>query len=486
MLAKAKLDMEVYREKVLKGKVLKTMLWLAWPIIVANLVNMSYNLVDAYWLGKLGRDELSAPGVSWPLIMLFYSIGMGLSSAGIALISQYLGANEKELARKSAGHLFFFMIFMAITLSVIGFFLSPYILALMGVPPDVYPYAVKYIKIIFVGIPIAFAGFSVSAMFSAIGDTKTPMILGIVSSVINIVLDPLFIFGYHIDFRYTQFRIPRLGVLGAAIATVISRSILSIVGLVLLAKGFRGLRIKLSDAKIESWWIRKVVEIGTPISIQRAANSMGFVIMMSIVSRFGSIATAAYVIGIRVIDVIQSFTWGIMRASAIMVGQTIGAEMYSRAREIAKKGTIFIASILAIGTAIIVLFRSQLVAFFIPEDPAVIAEGSRMLLLFAPSIPLFGIFFFVGGIAQGSGHVKAYTIISIARLWLFRIGLSILLALIFSIGLVGVWIAMSISNIFAGIVSLAWLSRGAWLKRVIEIPTSRITKTETKVIIDGD
>jgi len=457
-----KASAEAFREQILHGPIIRTLLWLAWPLIVANIVNISYNLIDAFWLGKLGKEAFGAPTVCWPMIMLFYSIGMGYTAAGIALISQYFGAGDKRMAEICAGHLLFFSLIIALMMSTIGYVSAPHILSAMRVPPDIYPLAVKYVSVIFMGIPFVFVGFAFNAIANAIGDTRTPTILNITSATVNTILDPFMIFGLA--------GFPKMGVIGAALATIISRSIISIVGTYLLLKGFRGIRIHLEYLKVSRWWLRKIFSIGTPLAIQQSSNALGFTIMTSIVSRFGSTVVAAYGIAIRIIDVMQAFTWGINRALVTMIGQNIGAEQYERTRNIAWRALVLIVSILVIGSIIIFLFRYSIISVFI-DDVSVLNEGSLLIQVFTFSIPFFGLFFVSGAIANGSGHTKIFAAISVIRLWGLRILLSILLAFMLNLGSLGIWIAMSISNIVAGVISLAWVLRGSWLKRVIDITT---------------
>ncbi len=449
----------MYRERILNGPIVRTLFWLAWPMIVANLVQMTYNLVDAMWLGRLGRQAFGAPTVSWPLIMLFNAIGMGFAQAGMALIAQYFGAGDREMSSRCACQLIALHTILSLTISVLGISTIHILLKLIGVPPDIYPLAVAYSRVIFAGIPIAFLGFAILAILNSLGDTRTPMKLSITSALINIVLDPILIFGL--------FGLPALGVVGAALATIVARSFIAAIGMYMIVRGLYGIRLRLRCMKIEGWWLRKVVSIGIPISIQSSSNALGFTVMMSIVSRFGSVAVAAYGIGIRIIDIIQAFTWGVQRATSIMIGQCIGAELYERAKKISRTSMALITTALGIGAIVIYMFREAVIAVFVP-DPLVIREGSVFLSYFLWSIPFFGIFFVCNGVAQGSGHPKAMTVIAIARLWLFRIGLSILFALYLGMGSVGIWIAMTISNIAAGLLSLAWISRGTWLRRVIE------------------
>ena len=452
-------DTLAFRDRILNGDPVRTTIWLAWPIIVANLVNISYNIIDTFWLGRLGRASLSAPVVSWPLIMFFHAIGMGFSFAGVTFISQYVGASDARMARKSAGMLVGFSLLLSLIIATTGYTTAPYILRAIGVPNDVLPKAIGYITIIFAGEPIVYLGFVFNAIVQGLGDTKTPTYLGIISSIMNLVLDPIMIFGW--------FGIPPLGVKGAAIATITSRAFVGITGTYLLARGFRGIKIGLKDLVFEGWWVRKVIKVGGPMAVQQSANSLGFVVMTSIVSSFGSAVIAAYGIAVRIVDLTQAFTWGFMRATSIMVGQNIGARNYGRAEEITKKNMLMLSSLLTLGGLLIILFRQPLAAFFI-NDPLVIREAALLIFVFTPSLPFFGIYFIGNAVARGSGHTVPVMIISIVRLWVIRIGFSYLLAFLLGWGPLGVWVSMSLSNIGAGLAAYAWVKLGNWKKPVIE------------------
>ncbi len=457
---KTRKDLMKLRSRILTGSILRTLFWLAWPIIIANLVNTSYNIVDAYWLGKLGRQAFGAPTVSFPLIMLFYSLGMGFAMAGISLIAQYIGAGDFELANRSAGNMLAFMLMMSAVLSTLGVLLSPFFLQLMHVPPDIYPYAVSYLRVIFAGIPISFIGFAFNTIANSLGDTRTPTILNIISSVTNMVLDPIFIFGW--------LGIPMLGVVGAAMATILSRTIISFAGIRLLTRGYHGLKITMKDLRIEKWWLKKAVSIGAPMAIQRSSNSLGFTIMMSLVSVYGSPVVAAYGLASRIIKVMSSLAWALNRATSVMIGQNIGAEKYDRAKKIAFATMTIIFLLLGTGAILIYLFRQPLVTFFI-ADPKVVSIGSRLISIFIWSIPFFGLFAIGGAIASGSGHTRFFAVLSIIRLWLLRILLSYVLALWLVLGPDGIWIAMAISNAVVGIITVVWALSGRWAERVVEL-----------------
>jgi len=453
---------EEIRERVLHGDLVRTILWLAWPVMVVNLVNVSYNIVDAIWLGRLGRQAFSAPTVCMFPIMLIYSAVMGYAMAGISLISQYVGAKELVMTRKAAGQLLTFGLIVGVSTSLVGYLVAPYILSAMGVPPDVYPLALSYLRVMFLGMPLIIPGFGYVVIANALGDTKTPMKLNVATSLANIALDPILIFGL--------LGMPRLGVVGAAIATVASRSAATVAGIALLFRGFSGgFRIGLKDLRLEGWWLRKVLKIGTPLAIQQSSNALGFTILMSIVSRFGSAYIAAFGVVSRIMSLIQVFTGGINRAGSIVVGQSIGAEYYERAKEAAMKVMLITFTALSVGATVIYLSRSWLVQAFV-NDPTVVPVGSELITYMAPAMPFFGLFAVCGSVASGSGHTKFYAAISVIRLWALRIGISVVLAYVAGWGARGVWLAMALSNLIAGVASAAWVMRGTWLRKVIETP----------------
>ena len=452
-------SIEQIRQRILEGSILRTALWLAWPLMIAQLVNVSYNIIDSIWLGRLGPKAFAAPMVCSPLIMFIYSIG-AIAMGGLSLVSQYVGAGDFRSAERSAGQLISFTFMVGVALSVAGFIIAPAALKLMGVPSEVYPLALAYMRTIFIGVPIAIGGLAYVMISNAVGDTRTPTKLNIASALTNIALDPLLIFGIG--------PFPRLGVVGAAVATIASRSITTFVGLYKLFRGFGGFRVRLEDLKLETKWIKKVLTIGVPISIQQSTTSLGFVVLMGIISRFGTVQIDAYGVALRIMQIDQAIVFGLNRAMSIMVGQCIGAELYDRAKKVAKRVGLFIfASMCAIAAGIVAL--APLVIWIFVPDPRVVQAGTVLLRVFAPSMPAFALIAMAQGIGRGSGHTKVPAALSIARLWGLRVPLALILPSL-GLGVLGVWLAMTVSNVVIGAAAWVWISRGSWLKRVVEIP----------------
>ncbi len=454
-------DPKKRREFILRGPIIKMAFVLATPFMIQNLVNISYNIVDAVWLNMLGTKFFAAVRGVWPLIFFFNSFGIGLVSAGMAFISQHVGAGNWEEANKNAGKLLGFALTFSLGVSALGIVTTPAILAFMGIPEEIYPLAVTYIRVIFAGFIFSVLGMVFNLTMSGVGDTVTPMILGVIASITNMILDPLLIFGW--------FGFPRLEVLGAALATVSARAIPSLVGAALLFRGFRSIKIRPRNLIFDVRWLRRLLKVGLPLAANMSSSALGFNFLMAVVYRLGTVAVAAYGLAITVVDLVTAFIWGFRDAIAIMVGQNLGAELYERAEEIVRKVSAIILLGTTAGTAVLMLFGEFLVRLF-TRDPAVIAETTNFVTLFAPSLPYLALFFIGMAVARGSGHTFFMMIAGIIRLWYIRVLLSFYLALVLCLGTTGVWLAMSLGNIIAGAMAMAWILSGSWKKRIIEAP----------------
>ncbi|MEM0020980.1 MAG: MATE family efflux transporter [Fervidicoccaceae archaeon] len=446
------------RTRILYGSPLNTLLWLSWPAIVANYVNMAYNLINALWLGRLGVEQFDAPTITSTVIWLFQSIGMAYSTAGSTIISQYFGGGDLQRASKSSGFSITFLFILSLFVSIPVYMATPWIISVMNTPSDVYPFAVSYMKLSILGTPLVFLSFSLTSIMNSYGDTRTPTKINIASIILNMILDPILIFGL--------FGFPRLEVKGAAITSNIARGFQASLLLLFLFREKGGMKPSKDDLFPNSYIFKLINKVGFPLVIQNITINLAFLIMMSIVAHFGDAAVAAYGVTLRLLDIVQSFTWGINRGLSIMIAQAIGAEIYERAKKVASIAHRFVFLSLLIGATLISIFRIPLIRAFINDD-AVASVGSSLMIAFAASLPFLGLFFTSSALATGSGHTLNFTILSIIRLYVFRIGLSGLLGFLFGLGQLGVWIAISLSNLYAGIGGYLWAKKGEWLSKAV-------------------
>lgn len=459
------------REEILNGPIEKTLLKLAYPLIVSNLVQVLYNITDTFWLGKLGREALAAPGTSWPIIGTLMALGMGFATAGFAFVGQYIGAGRYDRANRSAGALYSLMLLFSTATAIISLVVLPYALRFMKVTPNVYPYAKAYAQVVFAGVPLSFAFMAFSALMRASGDTKTPVKISMLTVGMNIVLDPVFIF------------VLGLGVEGAAIATVLSNGTGALIGARILTSGRAGLHLTRETLKPDFEFYGKIFHVGLPSAVGQSANSFGFVVLTRIIYGYGDVVYAAYTITTRLVNFITSIARGVSMAMGTMIAQNVGAENYGRAKRIAERAMVINFLIASSAILIIGLFRVPVFRVFL-DDPAVIAQSEYVLKYFLISVPFFnGIFVVVTRTFSSAGHTKKSMVLSMLRLWGLRIplsyafgyvgaitvlGLTIPLASLFGFTSRGVFFGMGMSNFLAALVALAWFMRGSWMKRIIE------------------
>jgi putative MATE family efflux protein len=446
------------RERILNGPILKTMVLLAWPVMVTSALQALYNLVDAFWLGRLGTAAVAAPGMAWPILFFFMSFAGGFQAAGSTFVAQHFGAGDRRGAEESAGQLLGFLWILSVILGALGYGLAPTVLRLIRAPEEVFPYALTYLRIECMGLPIMFVAQAFGGFMVGLGQTRFLMYINASSLLLNAVLDPVFIFGWG--------PIPPWGVAGAAWATVLSRAVVAAVGLGILFSGKRGLRLSVRDLWPRLSRVLPILRVGLPNVLDQASTSFGFVVMMGLVAGFGTTVVAAYTVGNRIINLINVVSWGAGSALVAMIGQNLGAENYERAAQVARRGitATFLALVGLYGVTL--LLRRPMFALFV-SDPNVIQEGVWYIAIFGISIPFFGLFDASAAVFRGAGHTVPPMIMAIVRLWGLRVFLAWLFGYQLGFGTTGMWVGMTLSNVLAGIALVLWLRRGTWKRRVV-------------------
>jgi putative MATE family efflux protein len=453
------------KNHILEGPIIRTLFILGWPIMVTNLLHTMYNLVDMFWLGRLGPSEstnaVAALQISWPIIFLLMSLAIGFGSAGVALVSQYTGAQNTKEANRSAGQVLSMSLLFGVTIGVLGFMFSSEIVDLLGLEEGIADLATLYLKIIFLGMPFMFVSFVFGFVLRAYGDTVTPMKVEGATVLLNVVLDPILIFGL--------FGLPRMGVMGAALATVFSQSVSSMIALYILFTGRCGIKLTLPYLKPVKWRVSQILKIGIPASIGQSGTAFGFVIMMYVIARLPNqgAVLAGYGIGDRLINLMFIAINGLGVGVSTILGQSLGADNIPRAEEAAKKGMFLMFSILVLGCAILFPLRGVAINVFIDSED-VIFEGANFLKVFLFGVPFFGIFSAINACFLGSGHNVPSMVIELSRLWGMRIPFAYVFGFIVGWSTTGVWFGMGLSNVVGAVVALALFQTGIWKEKVIK------------------
>jgi len=445
------------KDLILNGNIYKVLITLSVPIMINSIIQTMYNLVDGIWVSKLSSVHFAATSFVFPVNFLFIALGIGMSVAGTSILSQLVGGEEEEEAKKYSAQLIVISLMLSIIFSIVGFIFSPLIIRAMGGTGDILHYGNIYLRITFLELPFIFLFFNINSMKNALGDTVTPTLLSGISAIINIVLDPIFIFTFN------------WGIAGAAWATFVSRALLAIYGLKLILRKDNVIRPDFKNFKFDKEIIQKIVKIGLPATIGQSGAAFGFVILNGFIVSYGTATMAAFGMVNRVTSLIMQPAMGIGAALTAVVGQNIGANQYDRVRESFKKASTLTLSMGIIGCTLMLIFNKPVVNFFIQskDDPEVILQGINYMAFIAFSMPLMGMFSVFQGIFQGSGHTKYSMAMEIGRLWLVRIPMILLFKYFTDIGPSGIWFSMSFSNLIVVIYGYFVFRKDGWSQKII-------------------
>lgn len=445
-------------KKYTEGKILTALTQLAIPIILANVLQTAYQLIDTFWLGRLGANAVAAVSLSFPILFLILSLGGGLTLAGTVLVSQHKGANDQKMVNFASSQTVLVVFIVSVLLAIIGFTMAGPLMKLIGAGPEVQADSVAYFKVSALGFVFLFIFFVFQSLMRGIGNVLLPVYVILVTVLLNLVLDPLFIYGFG--------PLPGFGVAGAAVASVITQGISAAVGLYILFKGNHGIKIHFSEMKFHLSWTKKLFELGLPSSMEQSARALGMAMMVVLVTSFGSEVVAAYGIGARILSFVIIPALGLAIATTTLVGQNIGANKIHRSE---KTGLLSVKiaffGLTGVG-ALLFIFAEDLVRFFVPNEPQVIHDGATFIKIMGPSFGFLGVQQVINGTFNGAGFTKASMFISFLNLWIIRFPVGYFLAYHTDLKHEGIYWAFPISNWISATVAFVYFRMGYWKRRL--------------------
>jgi putative MATE family efflux protein len=433
---------------------------LAVPIVATNVFQSLYQLIDTFWVGRLGADAVAAVSLSFPILFFMISAGGGMSIAGAILVSQTFGARDEEATDHAAGQTLLVVGTISALLSLAGFVLSEPLIGFFGPEAAVERMAVDYLRVSFMGLLAVFIYFVFQSLLRGVGDVKTPMVVVAGTVVLNFFLDPLLILGWG--------PIPSFGVAGAAWATIGAQGLAGLVGLVILFSGRYGLHLRLRHMAPDRTLVLKILRLGIPSSIEQSTRALGIAVMMLLVASFGTTVIASYGIGSRVLSFVIIPAMGLSMATSTVVGQNVGARHDERAGEAARLGMLAGFVGLSAAGAVLWILAEPIVRAFVPGEPAVIEIGAHFLRIMSPAFGFFGVQMVMSGALAGAGNTIAAMSLSILSFWILRFPVAWVLAVPGELGPDGIFWSFPISNIMAGVVAVGWFLRGTWIRRVVD------------------
>jgi putative MATE family efflux protein len=468
------------------GGIGKPLFFLAMPIVITNLFQTAYNLADTFWLGQYSTDALAAISFAFPMVFLLISFGMGISVAGSVLVAQYTGAKEEREAEYAASQTVTFALLVSLVLGIAGYFAVDTFLELLGASADVQPLATSYLEVISLGLLFMFGFFVFIALMRGYGDTITPMLVMFGSVVLNIILDPFLIFGWTVveNAPYVgTVSFPELGIQGAAIATVFSRGLALIVGLVIMFRGVRGVKINLRDMVPDLSYLRRIVRIGAPASIEGMGRALSMNLLLVVVALFSDPVVAAYGIGTRVFSVVFLPAIAVARGVETMTGQNMGAEKPDRAEKAANLAAKVLFVILT-AAGVLVWFTAAPIADLFTTSPEVVDITTEFLRYVALTFGFIGITRAYTGSFRGAGKTLTAAAISVVALGVIRFPFAWFSAV--PLGRTGIWLSFALSNVAGAVIAYLWYRRGTWRDSNLTEEHAAIEDADPVVSVDDD
>lgn len=439
------------------GKESKLILKFALPMLAGSVFQQLYNVVDSIIVGNfIGKKALAAVGASFPVIFVLISMIIGFAMGVTIIISQYFGAKKYDKVRRAIDTMFITLFFASIVTTAAGIIFSEDIFRLLNLPEEIMQQALSYLNIYLLGM-VGFFGFNgVSAILRGLGDSLTPLVFLIISTVTNIILDILFIVVFN------------MGIEGVAIATVISQGGAFITAIIYLNKNHKLIRFSFRNLVFDREIFKLGNKIGLPSGFQHTFVAIGMMAIMGIVNSFGTDVIAAYSVASRIDAIAVIPAMILSQALATFVGQNLGAQKPERVRTglIATVKITIIVTVIT--TAIVVIFGSFFIRAF-TKDTEVIRIGNEYLTTVSLFYILFAMMFMFSGVMRGAGETIVPMFFTLLSLWLVRIPVAWFLSKHMGTEQ-GIWWSFPVGWAVGLTLAWAYYSTGRWKKKVIIKP----------------
>ena len=434
-------------------KIGKAVFLLAVPMILELIMESTFAVVDIYFVGTLGASAVATVGLTETYLFLLYSITMGLAMGVTAIVARRIGEKDKEKASNTAIQVIFIAILASVPFMIAGIFFSKDLLALMGGDQWTIEYGYKYTQWMLGGNVVIVLLFVINAIFRGAGDAAIAMRVLWIGNGINIILDPVLIFGFG--------PFPEMGIEGAAVATNIGRGIAVLIQFWVLFKG--GKHIKALRSHLHFNWeiILKIIRTSLGGIGQMIVAMTSWIFIMRIISEFGSQAVAGATIAIRIMMFTMMPAWGMSNAVATLVGQNLGAQKPDRAERSVWVTGFWNMSFLILVSIVYFLFSESLVGIF-TDEAGVIAVGGMWLKIVSYSYFIYGWWMVSVQAFNGAGDTVTPTKINLVFFWLFQIPLSYFMSKILGMDVSGVFWAIFISETSVGLFTLWLFKKGKW------------------------
>lgn len=442
-----------------KGSIPIALVILAIPMILEMSMEALFAIVDTFFVAKLGASAVAVVGLTESILALVYAVAIGLSIGATATVARRFGEKDLDGAARAATHVVYLGLFVSVIMGAAGVIFAPQIYALLGAGEDVVSIGLPFMRIMLGTNGVILFLFLLNGIFRGAGDAAIALRVLVVANGLNIILDPLFIFGVWV--------FPELGVTGAAVATVIGRGAgVAYAGWALFLRDNGRLQVRAEHWKFDPRLLWNLTRLSATAVLQLLVTTATWSVLVRIIAVFGSVAIAGYQIGLRVIIFLLLPVVGLANAASALVGQNLGAGKPERAERSVWIAGGTAAFLLGSVGLFFVLFSDNLVGIF-TRDPDIAAYGSDCLRIVGYGYAFYGLAIVTESAFNGAGDVWTPTYINAIVLWLFEIPLAYMLASYYGFGPQGVFWAISISFTIWTIVAALLFRRGKWKQQVV-------------------
>lgn len=436
------------------GKPWKVLLNFSLPLLFSSVFQQMYNIIDSIIAGQcISEEALAAVGASHPITMIFVAVAFGAAQGSSVVISQFFGARRYKDMKSSINTAYISIIILALVLTAVGGFLTTPILEAMGTPKNILGDSSTYLAIYIYGLVFVFLYNTTTSVFSALGDSRTPLYLLIGSSVGNVILDLLCV------------KVFNLGVVGLAVATFIAQAIAAITATIILVRRLRKIETDEKPERFSKIMLGKIVRVAIPSICQQSFVSVGNIFIQTLINSYDNSAiiagySAAGKVNIFAISAISAMSGGVANFTA----QNIGAGREDRVKEGFKSSIIIAEAIAVVFTALFVLLGGIFVNMFMEEPSATaMATGLDFLHIVSPFYIFVSAKLIADSVLRGSGSMKCFMLSTFIDLFL-----RVAFAYLFSsfMGVVGIWWSWPIGWVIASALALFFYFRGYWKNRV--------------------
>jgi putative MATE family efflux protein len=438
------------------GSIGRAIFLLAVPMVLEMAMESLFAVADVFWVGHLGADAVATVGLTETMMIVVYTVAMGLGIATTAVVARRIGEHDPESAAQASVQALFLAAFISAALAVPGAVFAPQLLEGMGASPGVLAIGSTFARVMLGGSASAFLLFIINSSFRAAGDPAVSMRVLWFANAINIALGPLLIFGVG--------PFPKMGVTGAAAATTIGRGIGVIYALTKVAKGTGHLAVRRRHLVIEPRTIARLLRLSVNGTFQMLVGSLNWIALVRLMATFGSVAMAGYTIAIRLVIFALLPAWGLANAAATLVGQALGAGNPDRAEESAWTAARY--NLVFLGLTGLLLFAAapSIVSAF-TQDPKVADVAVYGIRAISAGFPFFAFGMVLTQAFNGAGDTSTPTMINIGVFWLFEVPFALLLAARTSLGLRAVFVSVLAAYSMLAVVSAVLFRRGRWKVR---------------------